>query len=717
MQFRISDTFTDSLTRLTADEQKAVKITAFDLQQNHASPGLQFHRIEKSKDKHFWSVRVGRDLRLVVHKTDSSFLLCYADHHDKAYQWAERRRLGTHPTTGAAQWVEIPDRVPPKPPSIAGQQLTPAATVVQPAPSQKVLLFAHVADETLLAFGVPTEWLAQVKLADEDTLLSLAEHLPAEAAEALLELATGGHPQPIQPTKLSEDPFSHPDAQRRFRVMNGAEELEQALSYPWDKWSIFLHPAQQQWVMRSYSGPARVSGSAGTGKTIVALHRAVTLAREHPDARVWLTTFSNTLANALQNKVNCLISHQPRLAERLEVADMNTMGQRLMARLAGKDAAQTKLAQPADVRTALAAALEKARLDNNAPLLTRFTLNFLLGEWADVVDAWQLNSWEGYRDVKRLGRKTRLNEAQRQALWHVFADAQRRLDAEGVITHARMFTQLAQQLATLKHPPFDFVVVDEAQDVSISQLRMLAAMAGVAPDGTGQVRPNSLFFAGDLGQRIFQQPFSWKALGVDVRGRSRTLHINYRTSHQIRQQADRLLGPDVSDLDGNTETRKGTVSVFNGPAPQISSYADDAAEMAAVSQWLRQLHEQGYAPHEVGVFVRSAAQIDRATGALQSAGLPYRVLDDHVETALGQASACTMHLAKGLEFRAVVVMACDDEVLPLQERIESVMDESDLEEVYNTERHLLYVACTRARDRLWVSSVSPTSEFVEDLRH
>jgi superfamily I DNA/RNA helicase len=278
-----------------------------------------------------------------------------------------------------------------------------------------------------------------------------------------------------------------------------------------------------------------------------------------------------------------------------------------------------------------------------------------------------------------------------------------------------MFTQLAQQLAALKHPPFDFVVVDEAQDVSISQLRMLAAMSGVAPDGSGQVRANSLFFAGDLGQRIFQQPFSWKSLGVDVRGRSRTLHINYRTSHQIRQQADRLLGPEVSDLDGNTESRKGTVSVFNGPAPLIQSYKDEAAEIAAVADWLKALIAVGYAPHEMGVFVRSEAQVHRAIAALQAAALPHRVLDDHVETSHGEASVCTMHLAKGLEFKAVVVMACDDEVIPLQSRIESVMDESDLQEVYDTERHLLYVACTRARDRLMVTSTHPGSEFLDDL--
>ena len=226
----------------------------------------------------------------------------------------------------------------------------------------------------------------------------------------------------------------------------------------------------------------------------------------------------------------------------------------------------------------------------------------------------------------------------------------------------------------------------------------------------------ALFFAGDLGQRIFQQPFSWKALGVDVRGRSSTLRSNYRTSHQIRMQADRLLGPDVSDVDGNKEERKGTVSLFNGPEPNIVVFDSPDDEIKAVGQWLTARAKEGVAPHEMGVFVRSEAEMSRARAAVESTGLPVKVLDNNVETTSGRVSIGTMHLAKGLEFRAVVVMACDDEVIPLQERIETVVDDSDLEEVYNTERQLLYVACTRARDHLLVTSVEPASEFLDDLR-
>ena len=169
-------------------------------------------------------------------------------------------------------------------------------------------------------------------------------------------------------------------------------------------------------------------------------------------------------------------------------------------------------------------------------------------------------------------------------------------------------------------------------------------------------------------------------------------------------------------MDGNTEDRRGTVSVFNGPPPEIRSFKSEALEGQAVTAWLLDRMKDGLAPHELGVFVRSDAQLDRATSAVTDAGIPYRVLNEDVETTSGLACVCTMHLAKGLEFRAVVVMACDDEVIPLQERIEAVTDDADIEEVYNTERNLLYVACTRARDRLLVTSANPASEFLEDLK-
>ena len=444
-------------------------------------------------------------------------------------------------------------------------------------------------------------------------MLKLADHLPSEAAEALLELATGGKPRIAEAVPTGADPFEHPDAQRRFRVMNNVEELAAALDYPWDKWTIFLHPAQRELVDRDFNGPARVAGSAGTGKTIVALHRAVYLARNNRESRVLLTTFSDTLANALRHKLRRLLHHEPRLGENIEVHSITAIGRRLYELKFGAP----KIASDEATRALLAEAAQG--LPGH-----KFSQHFLWTEWAEVVDAWQLDTWEAYRDVLRLGRKTRLPEQQRAILWSIFDRVRSRLQSDDSITYAAMFGRLASELAAGKRMPFDFVVVDEAQDVSVAQLRFLAAL------GTG--KPNSLFFAGDLGQRIFQQPFSWKALGVDIRGRSRTLHINYRTSHQIRTQADRLLGPELSDVDGITEERIGTISVFNGPVPTIRVLKSPEEESQMVGKWLADRSKEGVAPHEIGVFVRSPAELDRARAAVKKAGLPFKVLDENVET-------------------------------------------------------------------------------------
>jgi len=689
MNFRIADTFTDSLSKLTNEEQKAVKTTAFDLQLNPANPSMQLHKLGKAKDKNFWSIRVSSDLRLIVHKTENSLLLCYVGHHDNAYAWAESRKLETHPQTGSAQLVEIRETVK--------EVIIPQYVEKQKQSTPvKKPLFADYADVDLLKYGVPPEWLNDVRKADEDSILELADHLPGEAAEALLCLATGTLPQILPPAAAGTDPFAHPDAERRFRTLHNIEELERALDYPWEKWIVFLHPAQRQMVEKDYGGPARVSGSAGTGKTIVALHRAVYLSRTNPDARVLLTTFSDTLANALRIRMRRLISNTPRVGERLECIALNDIGLRLYSVNFGK----IQIATAADI-------LKFMKEASNEISGHKFPLSFLITEWKDVVDGWQLNTWEEYRDAKRLGRKSRLPEKQRALLWSIFEKVRAGLNADKLITHAAVFTRLAEHFTKNKKLPFDYVVVDEAQDISIAQLRFLAAL--------GADRPNGLFFAGDLGQRIFQQPFSWKALGVDIRGRSRTLRLNYRTSHQIRIQADRLLGKEIADVDGNMEERRGIVSVFNGPKPAIMVCDSHEQEIDTVAKWLADRVKVGTAPHEIGLFVRSDEQIPRAKAAVEKSKLPYRILDDAVETAGGKVSISTMHLAKGLEFRAVCVMACDDEIVPLQERIETAGDDAELEEVYNTERHLLYVACTRARENLLITSGGLPSEFIDDL--
>ncbi len=693
MQFRIAASFTDSLAKLTGDEQKAAKTTAFDLQVDPSAPGLSFHRIDRAKDRNFWSVRVSRDLRLIVHRTASSVMLVYVGHHDNAYRWAERRRIERHPRTGAAQIVEIRETV--REIEIPRQVVaeTPAVERVPAKPA----LFADASDDELLGYGVPEAWLDDVRSADEDSLLDLADHLPAEAAEALLELATGGAPERSAHAAADADPFAHPDAQRRFRLVENADELERALEYPWERWTVFLHPAQRRIVETRYSGPARVSGSAGTGKTIVALHRAVHLAETDPDTRVLLATFSETLANALRVRLGRLVHNRPNIAERLEVHSMGGIGRRLYEANFGAP----RLATDDELRKLINQASTEAAEH-------KFTPHFLWTEWSRVVDAWQLESWEGYRDVMRLGRRTRLAEAQREVLWSIFSAVRQGLDERGLLTEPSLFRHLERHFAGTAHPPFEFCVIDEAQDIGVAELRFLAVIGGG--------RPDSLFFAGDLGQRIFRTPFSWRALGVDVRGRSHTLRVNYRTSHQIRRQADRLLPLELADVDGNTEGRGGTVSAFNGPEPRITVLGSPDEESTAVADWLSARRKDGYVPHEIAVFVRSEAEIPRAQESVRLAGLSSMELDERSAGTPDRVAVGTMHLAKGLEFRAVTVVACDDEILPLQSRIESVADQADLEDTYSTERHLLYVACTRARDHLLVTGVDPASEFLDDLR-
>lgn len=688
MEFRISDSFTNSLAKLTSDEQKAVKTTAFDLQMNPENPGHSFHKLDRAQDKNFWSVRVNRDIRIIVHRSKTSLLLCYVDHHDDAYKWAKKRKLETHPKTGAAQLVEIRERVE--------EIRVPYYVNLEATPPPKPLLFDGFDDDQLLEYGVPSEWLADVKASDEDSILELSDHLPAEAAEALIEIAVGGTPRAPVVISPESNPFEHPDAQRRFRTMVDTEELERALDAPWEKWTVFLHPDQQELVEKDFNGPARVSGSAGTGKTIVALHRAVHVARENSEARVLLTTFSDTLANALKEKLKHLIGSTPRLAERLEIHSMDAIAVRLH-----KFNATNKQLLNRDKL------FELVCKHSQGIEGLRYSAAFIFEEWLQVVDAWQINTWDEYKNVQRLGRKTRLAETQRQVLWGIFEKVNTELVETNSVSMAGIYLDLTHSLEEKRNSPFDFVVVDEAQDISIPQLRFLAALGGN--------KPNALFFAGDLGQRIFQQAFSWKSLGVDIRGRSKTLRVNYRTSHQIRIQSDRLLGPSVADVDGYEDDRSETVSVFNGPQPQIQNFDSSDEEISFVADWVNSLVDEGYEPHEIGIIVRSEKEVDRAIAVVEKINLPYKLLDSYIQLAHGYSAICTMHLAKGLEFRAVVVMACDDEIIPSQERIESVADNSDLEEVYETERHLLYVACTRARDRLLVTSGDMTSEFLEDM--
>ncbi len=691
MNFHIADSFTAALTRLTGQEQKQAKTAAFDLQLNPAQPGLQMHRLTNSRDPNFWSVRVNQDIRIIVHKAEASFMLAYVDHHDRAYVWAERRRIEVHPRTGSIQIVEVRERIEEIGPLFVQPAVEPAIETVQQVATP---IFAGLSEDALLNVGAPSDWVADILTWSEERFFQMSDRLPAEVAEALLDYAaTERLPAPEPATA---DPFTHPDTLRRVQTVTSEEELRLALDFPWDKWSVFLHPSQRDVVDRDFLGPARVTGTAGTGKTIVALHRAARAVRDDPQARVLLSTFSRPLANALRPKLAILLADDRAKLGRVSVASFEDAASELYQLATGRRAALASL----EVQQA---SVERAVADLGYSTLPP---RFVFAEWRNVVDGWNLTDLASYTNVPRIGRRNRLGSKQREALWPVFEAARRTLAARGLLTHSQLYAAVEAAFKDRDDQPFTHVIVDEAQDLGVSELRMMRALAS---------GPNALFFAGDLGQRIFQLPFSWLALGVDVRGRSSSLRINYRTSRQIREAADRLLPPKVRDVDGIEDDRTGAQSLFEGPAPTIVVCADEADEIARVAAFLQAATGDGIIAAEIGVFVRSNEYLPRARAAVAAAGLEYRQLTERVEDFGDRVALGTMHLAKGLEFKAVVVMACDDEALPLQSRVDDATDEDEMREVFETESHLLYVACTRARDRLHISGVKPVSDFVADM--
>ncbi|MBV7410867.1 3'-5' exonuclease [Maritimibacter sp. DP1N21-5] len=660
MTHRIADTFYDALNKLTDQEQKAVKATAFDFQQDPTLPGFQMHRVDRARDPNFWTARVSRDIRMVIHKKDGDTLLAWVGHHDDAYRWAETRRIEAHPKTGVVQIVEARESVE----DIVVQRYVEEAV-------RMPRLFAGEHDDTLLSWGVPADWLDTVRDATEDTILDIAHRLPGEAADALLAAATGSRPEPVSVVEEDQDPWQHPDSLRRFRVVENLDELRAALDAPWEKWSVFLHPAQSEFVDRDFNGPARVIGSAGTGKTVVALHRAARLAKD-PEARVLLTTFNRRLARALCDKVPLIADRDTQ--HRIHVEALGPLISRLHAETFG----QSDLIDEETLRGML--------VDAATSLGVQADPDFLFDEWSLVVDAWAVPDADAYRGLPRLGRKVRMAASRRDALWAVFAQVREDLEARALKTEA----QLAHELRSADAFPFTHALVDEAQDISVAELLLLGACLS-APQ-------NGLFFAGDIGQRIFRAPFPWSAAGVEVRGRSRSLKVNYRTSHQIRLRSDLLLPETLVEADGSEETRLGVTSVFDGPVPTIRAFSDRASETEALVHWVNGLTSSGISNAEIALLVRR----DSLASALS-------------ERLNGAAVIMPMHDAKGSEFKAVAIPFLDHDVLPDEARLLAARDEGQLDEVMSTERHLLYVAATRARDHLWMSGTEPLSEFLSDL--
>jgi AAA domain len=567
MNFVIANTFSDALARLPTAEQKRAKQAAFDFQLDPSSPGFRFHRVERCRDDRFWSARVDDDLRLIVHKDGSNHLLCYVGRHDDAYAWAERRKIAVHPRTGAAQIVvlrEVEEMVTVRPVASDDGSVETVTPVL-----------GHCSEDALLDLGVPPDWLDTVRSVDQDGLLGLIGILPEEAMERLLVLASGEVVDPEPIAEKAVDPYQHPDAQRRFRVLRDQDELRHALEYPWAKWLVFLHPSQRKLVERRYGGPARVTGSAGTGKTIVAIHRVAHLARTNSSRRILLASFSKTLARQIERKLHLLIDEDGPLATSVTVANLHRLAYERYLSIKGLKG--VNIATDAYVHTAIE---EARRVTDCADHPTAF----LVGEWKAIVEPWAIRNWDGYRSVSRVGRGVQLGLRQKQRVWKVFEYVRHRLADRNHVTFGDILEDVGRWAAERPERLFDHVVIDEAQDFGLAELRFVRAITKPGRD--------DFMFCGDIGQQIFQRGVSWLGLGIDVRGRSNRLKVNYRTSLQIRRFADAIIPGRLTNADGETEDR-GTVSLFEGPDPEVRGFGTNAEEIGFLAAWLCGLLAEG----------------------------------------------------------------------------------------------------------------------------
>jgi hypothetical protein len=681
MTLIISSTLNESIARLTSQEQAAAKIAVYELQVNPASPGLKLHRLDATRDPGFWSARVNVDLRLILHRSGDSTVACYVGHHDDAYRWAERRKLEVHPRTGAAQFVVFDERVQ--------EVVKRVVKTVEEEPP----VFAGLDREYLRALGIPEEQLERVLRVGHDQLASLIDVLPEEAMERLLEIADGKRVNPVPGRQ--DDPFRHPDAARRFRVVDSADEVRQALEAGWQRWAVFLHPDQREFATRTWSGPVKVGGAAGTGKTVVALHRARHLLSADPDARVLLTTYSRTLAARLEQHVRLLVPPGNRDERRLTVINLHRLARDLWQEFHG---VAPRMADDRTLRPLLDAALQNVELSGFSPA-------FVKAEWASVVDPLDIRTMESWLDASRAGRGSPLSRSQREKLWPALEGIRRAIAAAGLLTWDQLFNGVADQVAQHPSTRFDHVVVDEVQDFGLPELRLLRALVTPGRD--------DLFLVGDPGQAIFRGRSALAQAGIDIRGRSPRLKVNYRTTAQIQRHAERILSSTDVEL-GETGARDGTVSILAGPRPDQRACSDVHEESGTVLTWVQGILADGFSPRDVALFARTDAALGPARDALAAAGLPWAELRDEEEVDPDKLALGTMHRAKGLEFRAVAVVGCGENYLPLPAALLDICDEQERAEAVKRERRLYYVACTRARERLLITWSGRRSPLVHD---
>lgn len=671
-QISIAKTFEDSLHQLSPAEQKQVKITVYDFFENPVAPGHSLHQVDKAPYPHWWSLRVNDDLRIILTHQADAYILCYVGHHDEAYRWAQRRRF-EHDAAGSLRVVLLEEEI---------------QRVIRSVPIDAPL--SRYEREYLIQIGIPPTWVDYVRHASEEDLIALIDEFPEEVWERIERLLKGEAVK-IPERVAVQNPLRHPDSRRRFWTPASLEELQRALDMPWEKWLVYLHPLQREAVEAHHSGSARVSGGAGTGKTIVAVHRTAEMARRYPKERILLTTFSRTLAQHLRRQLQLLMGKVP---AHVTVGNLHSLARSWCTKLYANTysiADEQELMQR----------LESLR----QTLCSSFSRGFVRMEWERVIEPWNIRSLEQYLSTQRLGRKAPLRAEDRRKLWPAFEALWQWLDQNNLLTWSTLCYKLANDASHL--PKYRCVVVDEAQDFGPAELTLIRALC---PEGA-----DDLFLCADAEQRIYRTVSPWSALGIHTRGRSIRLRVNYRTTRQIQHYAERVL-PEYTEQDEDLQDEMLSLRplpLLRGDQPRIRPAISEASEAELVAEWLILRAQERYRLGEMGVFARARNYLkDHIVPVLEKCGLPVHWLDDQDLPHPDRINVGTAHRAKGLEFKVVAVVGVSDFWFPLRPALYEIDDPIERAEFERMERQLLYVACTRAREKLWVSYCGQPSPFL-----
>jgi AAA domain/UvrD-like helicase C-terminal domain len=716
----LSNDFFKAFGRLPETAQGKVATFISKFRDNPRSPGLNYERIEGGKDPFIRSVRVDQDIRCIVRAPDTgdTYVLLWIDKHDDAYQWARRRTCHVNRVSGALQVVDVEAAEMAVGDAIAAavsEALANQAPVVQPAQSHAKVgsLFAHCSDDQLMLLGVPEALLPAVRaVSSEEALSRLIEWVPQDCVDGLILLADGKpieavieelerqRPAAIDPTDVAAA-LETPESKAEFLVITDDDVLEAMLSAPLERWRVFLHPSQRRLVERQWSGAVRVLGGAGTGKTVVAMHRARWLANEliktGTSGRVLFTTFTRNLATDIRANLTKICS--PEELQRIEVIHLDgwvmtfLKGQGLQVRVFNEEARDSCWSLAMDVA------------DTSLGLDERFYRE----EWKDVVLAQGCRSRDEYLMARRVGRGTRLSRPQRAQIWPVFDAVRAEFRQRGLWEPEEAKQIAADLIRKADRPPlYAAVVVDEAQDLDVASFLLLRALVG-------EPRANDLFIVGDPHQRIYGKPLVLSRCGIDIRGRARKLRINYRTTEETRAWATAVLhGLDFDDLDGGSDPASDYRSLLHGDVPLVQGFEDPAEEQKFLVSTLRQLREEQQSLASTCVAARTNKAVDKLEALLKGEGFATRVIkaeesDDPSDPALRLA---TMHRVKGLEFDQVFLPALDASQMPLQVELNKRPDVLSRELFEQQERSLLHVAATRAKKRVVVSYSGKASPFI-----